>query len=205
MGSEVRPDDLGQLLDRWTKGDQEALKSLVPLVYGELRRLAHHRLRHERPNHTLRTTALVHEAYVRLAQHPPRALSDRRHFLALAAGVMRQVLVDHAREKHAAKREPGIKLELQPEMMPVYARGVDFLALDRALNGLAKLDARQSKIVELRFFAGLSIEDTSEVLGMSAATVKRDWITARAWLQHEMSTGELSKGERQSRQAGSGS
>jgi RNA polymerase sigma factor (TIGR02999 family) len=148
---------------------------------------------------------LVHEAYLRLAQHPPRELSDRKHFLALAAGVMRQVLVDHAREKRAAKREPGIKLELQPEMMPVPARDVDFLALDQALNGLAKLDARQSKIVELRFFAGLSIEDTSAVLGMSAATVKRDWITARAWLQNEMSRAELPKGERQAKQASSGS
>jgi len=205
MGSEVRPHDLGPLLDRWTKGDREAFKSLVPLVYAELRRLAHQRLRQERQNHTLQTTALVHEAYLRLAQHPPRALTDRKHFLALAAGVMRQVLVDHAREKRAAKREPGIKLELQPEMMPVPARDVDFLALDQALNGLAKLDARQSKIVELRFFAGLSIEDTSAVLGMSAATVKRDWITARAWLQNEMSRAELPKGERQAKQASSGS
>lgn len=200
MGSQVGRDDLSQLLDRWTKGDQEALKSLVPLVYGELRRLAHHRLRQERQNHTLQTTALVHEAYLRLAQHPPRSINDRRHFFALAAGVMRQVLVDHAREKQAAKREGRIKLELQPEMMPVPARDLDFLALDRALNGLAKLDARQSKIVELRFFAGLSIEDTSEVLGMSTATVKRDWITARAWLQHEMS-----KGEPQQKSAGAGS
>jgi RNA polymerase sigma factor (TIGR02999 family) len=117
---------------------------------------------------------------------------------------MRQVLVDHAREKMAAKREGRIKLELQPEMMPVPAPDLDLLALDRALNGLAKLDARQSKVVELRFFAGLSIEDTSEVLGLSPATVKRDWITARAWLYHEMSSGQVSKRERQ-RQAGAGS
>ena len=190
MGSQVGRDDLSQLLDRWTKGDQEALKSLFPLVYAELRRLAHHRLRQERRNHTLQTTALVHEAYLRLAQHPPRAINDRRHFLALAAGIMRQVLVDHAREKQAAKREGRIRLELQPEMMPVAAPDLDFLALDQALNGLAKLDARQCKIVELRFFAGLSIEDTSEVLGMSPATVKRDWVTARAWLHNEMSRGE---------------
>lgn len=182
--------DLSLLLERWTKGDQDALKTLVPLVYAELRRLAHRRLRQERQNHTLQTTALVHEAYLRLAQHPPRRINDRKHFLALAAGVMRQVLVDHAREKQAAKREGGIKLGLLPEMMPAPAPDLDFLALDRALNGLSKLDARQCKIVELRFFAGLSIEDTSEVLGMSPATVKRDWITARAWLQHEMSKGE---------------
>jgi len=204
MGSEDRRNELEQLLDRWTKGDQEAFKSLVILVYGELRRLARYRLRHDRPDHTLQTTALVHEAYVRLAQHPPRALNDRKHFLALAAGVMRKVLVDYARKK-AAKREPRIKLELQPEMVSVSARDVDFLALDRALNGLAKLDDRQSKIVELRFFAGLSIEETSEVLGVATATVKRDWITARAWLQNEMSREELSTGKRQSKQVSNGS
>ncbi len=186
MGSELSRHDLSQLLDRWTQGDAEALKALVPLVYAELRRLAHHRLRQERKDHTLQTTALVHEAYLRLAQHPPRTVNDRKHFLALAAGVMRQVLVDHAREKRAAKRDGRIKLELQPEMMPVPAPDVDLLALDHALDGLAKLDARQSKIVELRFFAGLSIEDTSEVLGMSPATVKRDWITARAWIYRSM-------------------
>jgi len=187
--SQAHQRDLSELLDRWIKGDQEAFKALVPLVYAELRALAHHRLRQERQNHTLQTTALVHEAYLRLAQHPPRAISDRKHFLALAAGVMRQVLVDHAREKQAAKREGSIKLELQPEMMPVPAPDLDFIALDRALNALARLDARQSRIVELRFFAGLSIEDTSEVLGMSPSTVKRDWTTARAWLQHEISKG----------------
>jgi RNA polymerase sigma factor (TIGR02999 family) len=186
MGSELSRHDLSRLLDRWTKGDAEALKALVPLVYAELRRLAHHRLRQERKDHTLQTTALVHEAYLRLAQHPPRTVNDRKHFLALAAGVMRQVLVDHAREKQAAKRDGRIKLELQPEMMPVPAPDVDLLALDRALDALAKLDARQSKIVELRFFAGLSIEDTSEVLGMSPATVKRDWVTARAWIYRSM-------------------
>ena len=200
MATQATAHDVSELLERWTKGDQEALKSLVPLVYAELRRLAHLRLRQERGNLTLQTTALVHEAYLRMAKHPPKSVNDRKHFLALAAGVMRQVLVDHAREKQAAKREGGIKLELQPEMAFVAARDLDFIALDRALNGLAKLDERQSKIVELRFFAGLSIEDTSEVLGMSPATVKRYWVTARAWLQHE-----ISKGERQARTAGAGS
>ena len=200
MGSQAPARDVSELLGRWTKGDQEALTSLVPLVYAELRRLAHYRLRQERADHTLQTTALVHEAYLRIAKHPPKSLNDRKHFLALAAGIMRQVLVDHAREKQAAKREGGIKLELQPEMMPVPVRELDFIALDRALDGLAKLDARQSKIVELRFFAGLSIEDTSEVLGLSPATVKRYWVTARAWLQHE-----ISKGERHTRAAGAGS
>ncbi|MBV9146083.1 MAG: sigma-70 family RNA polymerase sigma factor [Acidobacteria bacterium] len=200
MGTEVPRDDLTQLLERWTKGDADAFKSLVPIVYTELRRMAHQRLRAERQNQTLQTTALVHEAYLRLAQHPPRSVKDHNHFLALAATVMRQVLVDHVREKQAAKREGGIKLELLPEMMPVAAPNLDFVALDAALHGLARLDERQAKIVELRFFAGLSIEDTSEVLGMSPATVKRDWVTARAWLQHEMS-----KRDRQSRATGASS
>ena len=181
-------EDLTQLLGRWTAGDQGALKSLVPLVYAELRRLAHHRLRAERQHHTLQTTALVHEAYLRMAQNPPHKVADRKHFLALAAGIMRQVLVDHARERLAQKRNAGIQIELQPEMGPVVDRVVDLLALDEALTGLAKLDARQCKIVELRFFAGLSIEDASEVLGMSPATVKRDWLTARAWLYQQMSS-----------------
>ena len=197
MGTEVPGDDLTQLLERWIKGDADAFKALVPIVYTELRRMAHQRLRAERQNQTLQTTALVHEAYLRLAQHPPRSVKDHNHFLALAATVMRQVLVDHVREKQAAKREGGIKLELLPEMMPVAAPNLDFVALDAALHGLARLDERQAKIVELRFFAGLSIEDTSEVLGMSPATVKRDWITARAWLQHEMS-----KRERHAKTAG---
>jgi RNA polymerase sigma factor (TIGR02999 family) len=185
-----RRDDLSQLLVRWTGGDQEALKSLVPLVYTELRRLAHHRLRQVRQHHTLQTTALVHEAYLRLAQNPPQRVTDRKHFLALAAGIMRQILVDHARERQAQKRDGGIQIELQPNLASVAERAVDFVALDEALRELSKLDPCQSKIVELRFFVGLSIEDTSEVLGMSPATVKRYWLTARAWLHQQMSRHE---------------
>jgi RNA polymerase sigma factor (TIGR02999 family) len=180
---------LTQLLTRWRDGDQEALKSLVPLVYAELRRLAHYRLRHQPPNASLQTTLVVNEAYLRLAQRRRPGIKDRNHFFALAARIMRQVLVDHAREKLARKRDAGIRLELQPDMVPVAPPDLDLLALDDALNDLAKLDERQSKVVELRFFAGLSIEDTSEALGMSLATVKRDWRTARVWLQHRMSTG----------------
>jgi RNA polymerase sigma factor (TIGR02999 family) len=180
-------DQLSQLLVRWTGGDQDALKSLVPIVYAELRRLAHHRLRSERQDHTLETTALVHEAYLRLAQHPPHRVADKKHFLALAAGIMRQVLVDQARERQAQKRDGGVQIELRPDLAPVADRVVDLLALDEALTGLAKLDARQCKVVELRFFAGLSIEDAAEVLGMSPATLKRDWLTARAWLHQQMS------------------
>jgi RNA polymerase sigma factor (TIGR02999 family) len=183
---DLSSDGLSQLLIRWTDGDKEALKSLVPLVYAELRRLAHNRLRHERQNHTLQTTALVHEAYLRLAENPPNRVADRKHFLALAAGIMRQVLVDHAREKLAQKRDGGVQIELDSRVAPVNERVLDVLAINEALTNLAKLDPRQSTIVELRFFAGLSIEDTAEIMGMSPATVKRDWITARAWLLQQL-------------------
>ena len=183
---DLSSDGLSQLLNRWTGGDKEALKSLVPLVYAELRRLAHNRLRHERHNHTLQTTALVHEAYLRLAENPPNRVADRKHFLALAASIMRQVLVDHAREKLAQKRDGGVQIELDSKIAPVSERVLDVLAINEALTSLAKLDPRQSTIVELRFFAGLSIEDTAEIMGMSPATVKRDWITARAWLLQQM-------------------
>ena len=183
---DLSSDGLSQLLIRWTDGDKEALKSLVPLVYAELRRLAHNRLRQERQNHTLQTTALVHEAYLRLAENPPKRVADRKHFLALAAGIMRQVLVDHAREKLAQKRDGGVQIELDSRVAPVNERVLDVLAINEALTNLAKLDPRQSTIVELRFFAGLSIEDTAEIMGMSPATVKRDWITARAWLLQQL-------------------
>lgn len=186
-GSETRHEDLSQLLARWMSGDSEALKLLVPLVYAELRHLAHHRLVGQPENHTIETTALVHEAYLRLAQGRRPIVVDRNHFFALAARIMRQVLVDHAREKQAQKRDGGVRLELDPEMMAASTRDVDLLSLDVALTRLAKLDERQSKIVELRFFAGLSIEETSEALGMSVATVKRHWMSARVWLQHEIS------------------
>ena len=186
VGSETNQDPLSQLLAQWMSGDQEALKSLVPLVYAELHRLAHNRLIGQPSDHSIQTTALVHEAYLRLAQRRRPTINDRNHFFALAAGIMRQVLVDHARDKQAKKRDGGVKLELQPEMLAASVPDVDLLALDAALTRLAKLDARQSKIVELRFFAGLSIEDTAEALGMSPATVKRDWMSARVWLQHEI-------------------
>lgn len=191
---DLSSDGMSQLLIRWTGGDKEALKSLVPLVYIELRRLAHNRLRNERDNHTLQTTALVHEAYLRLAQYPPNKVFDRKHFLALAAGIMRQVLVDHAREKQAQKRDGGVQIELDSKIGPISERPLDVLAINEALTNLAKLDPRQSTIVELRFFAGLSIEDTAEVLGMSPATVKRDWITARAWLLQQMTPAAQGKG-----------
>ena len=184
--NEAGHDQITQLLSRWTEGDKEALQALIPLVYKELRQLARGRLRLERHKLTLETTAVVHEGYLRLARYCPRSLRDRKQFFAMASAIMRQVLVDHARERQAQKRDAGIKVELTPELSPVASRDVDMLALDEALASLAKLDPRQSRIVELRYFAGLSIEETAEVLGMSPATVKRDWMTARAWLQRQM-------------------
>src|SRR5215470_16639077 len=184
--SEAGGEHLTELLVRWSQGDKDALHSLIPVVYKELRQLAHHHLQREQRRQTVQTVTVVHEAYIRLAKYSPRALRDRKQFFAMASGIMRQVLVDHAGEKQARKRDAGIRVELTPEIAPNNSRELDLLALDQALGRLEKLDARQSRIVELRFFAGLSIEDTSEVLGMSPSTVTRDWLTARAWLQRQM-------------------
>ncbi|HEY1272157.1 MAG TPA: sigma-70 family RNA polymerase sigma factor [Terriglobales bacterium] len=179
-----------KLLLRWREGDRQALEKLVPLVYDELRRLARHRLRQERSDHTLQSTALVHEAYMRLAGQSPPQWQNRAHFFAIAARVMRQVLVEHARARLAAKRGSGAcTLALDESIALPKAVNLDVIALDRALNELSEQDDQQSRIVELRFFSGLTIEDTSEVLGISPATVKREWMIARAWLFRAM-TGE---------------
>jgi len=176
-----------ELLVRWRAGDRTALEKLMPLVYEELRRLAHHYLRQERTNHTLQSTALVHEAYLRLAGSTPPAWQDRAHFFGIAAHVMRRILVEYARNRAADKRGGGvIRLTLDDAIAPSDGLDIDLVALDKALHELSEFDVQQSKIVELRFFAGLSIEDTSEVLGVSPATVKRDWVTARAWLYRAM-------------------
>jgi RNA polymerase sigma factor (TIGR02999 family) len=179
-----------ELLVRWREGDREALEALMPLVYDELRRLAHYYLRQERSDHTLQSTALVHEAYLKLAGQNPPQWQNRAHFFGIAAHVMRQVLVEYARGRDAAKRGGGAcRVTLDETIALPQQLDVDVVELDRALTGLAALDPQQSRIVELRFFAGLTIEDTSEVLGISPATVKRDWVTARAWLFRAM-TGE---------------
>src|SRR4029077_13872277 len=179
-----------ELLVRWRGGDREALEQLMPLVYEELRRLAHYYLSRERADHTLQSTALVHEAYLRLAGPNPPQWQNRAHFFGIAAHVMRQILVEHARGRGAAKRGgDAITLTLDDAIALPQQVDVDVVALDAALSELSNLDAQQGRIVELRFFAGLTIEDTSEVLGISPATVKRDWITARAWLFRAM-TGE---------------
>ena len=178
---------VSELLAKWNDGDREALRELVPLVYNELRRVAHHYLQGERSGHTLQSTALVHEAYLRLADQGPFQFQSRAHFFAVASQLMRQILVDYARRWRAAKRQGGHRLTLSMGDALPNRKHVDVLGLDDALNSLARLDARQSRIVEMRFFGGLSIEETSQALGISPATVKREWATARVWLHREMS------------------
>ena len=176
-----------ELLVRWRSGDGEALQSLMPLVYEELRRLAHSYLRRERSDHTLQSTALVHEAYLRLAGNAPPKWQDRAHFFGIAAHLMRQILTEYARGRNTAKRGGGAyKLTLSGAEIHPERPDVDMVALDDALNDLSKIDPQQCRVVELRFFAGLSIEDTAEALGLSASTVKRDWNTARVWLYREL-------------------
>jgi len=175
------------LLAQWQAGDERALHTLLPIVYNELRRLAHRYLQKERPGHTLQSTALVHEAYLRLMKQGGKEFENREHFFAICAQLMRQILVEYARSQRAAKRDGGRKLTLDDAVVVAKLRSVDLVALDDALTGLAKIDPRLSRIVELRFFGGLSIEETSRVLGVSPATTKREWATARVWLHHEMS------------------
>jgi RNA polymerase sigma factor (TIGR02999 family) len=174
------------LLAKWRAGDDDALRSLVPLVYDELRQLAHRYLQREKPDHTLQSTALVHEAYLRLAKQDGGKFQNRPHFVAICAQLMRQVLIEYARNRRAAKRDGGCRLSLSDPLALAAIGRVDLLSLDDALKGLALLDPEQSRIVELRFFGGLSIEESSEVLGISPATVKRHWTTARVWLRREI-------------------
>lgn len=180
------PSRVSALLAQWRAGDERALEALMPLVYNELRRVAHRYLRHERPDHTLQSTALVHEAYLRLLKQGTREFENRAHFFAISAQLMRQILVEQARRRKAAKRYCGYTVTVDECSSPEKANSLDIVALDDALKGLAKLDPRQSRIVELRFFGGLSVEETSDVLGISPKTVKREWATARIWLQHEI-------------------
>jgi RNA polymerase sigma factor (TIGR02999 family) len=185
--SESSPNQVTELLAKWKRGDQESLQALLPLVYSELRRLAQHHLRGERVDHTLQSTALVHEAYLRLVKPGSLQLESRRHFFALASRVMREILVDHARSRNAGKRDGGTRLTLDEAAELSKSKGVDLLALDDALNELSRMSARQSRIVELRFFGGLSIEETAEFLEVSSATIEREWAVARAWLYREIS------------------
>jgi RNA polymerase sigma factor (TIGR02999 family) len=183
----VSSKSVSQLLEKWKGGDQEALRALVPLVYTELRRLAHHYLQGENPGHSLESAALVHEVYLRLAERSPLQLQNRAHFFAVASHLMRQILVDYARRRRRAKRGGGRKLTLDEAVFLSRGKDLDLVALDSALNELSRLDTQQSRIVELRFFSGLSIAQTADILSISPATVKREWATARVWLHHEMS------------------
>ncbi len=184
--SQLPPKTVSELLANWQAGDDEALRAVLPLVYDELRRVAHHHLQKERPDHTLQSTALVHETYLRLEKQGAGQFQNREHFVAVCAQLMRQILVEYARSRNAAKRDGGYRLTLD-DALAFQARSVDMVALDDALDELAKLDPLQSRIVELRFFGGLSIEQTSRVLNISPTTVKRYWTTARLWLHHELS------------------
>ena len=182
------PQNVTQLLMGWGKGDKAALDQLLPIVYDELRRQAARYLRHERAGHTLQTTALIHEAYLRLVDQTNVQWQNRAQFFGIAAQLMRRILVDHARTKKRAKRGGSdIRVSLGDAMALAKGQDLDVVALDEALERLAEFDDQQSRIVELRFFSGLTVEETAEVLGISPATVKRDWSVARAWLHREIS------------------
>ena len=186
----AEPPPVHELVDRATRGDKPALEALLPMVYAELRRLAAHYLKGERPGQTLQPTALVHEAYLKLLKDRPERWQNRAHFCAIAAHAMRQILIERARARDALKRGGGQPRVTFDEGLPVTQpeRAVDIIALDTALDRLAALDASQARIVELRYFGGLSIEETAEAMNISPATVKRHWAVARAWLAKELET-----------------
>src|SRR3954471_23485335 len=179
------------LLDEWSSGDERALEKLIPLVQPELHRLAHHYMSRERVGHTLQTTAILNEAYLRLVDNTKPAFQSRTHFVAATAQLMRRIMVDHARERHSLKRGGGaLKVTLDEAALVTETRSEELLALDEALESLAAQDPRKSQIVELRYFGGLSIKETSEFLKLSQRTVEREWTMAKAWLSGELSEEE---------------
>jgi RNA polymerase sigma-70 factor, ECF subfamily len=182
-------EEVTQLLVAWSNGNKAALDQLMPLVYRELHRLARRRLGRENAGHTLQTTALVNEAYLRLVGQKESQWQNRAHFFAIAAQMMRRILVDYARSRHYAKRGGGAPKVSFDEIMAVSGgRAADVVALDEALTTLGELDQRKSRMVELRFFGGLSIEETAEVLGVSPGTIRRDWTLTKAWLQRQINS-----------------
>jgi RNA polymerase sigma factor (TIGR02999 family) len=184
----------------WSEGNQAAQERLLPLIYDELRRLAGYQLQRERRAHTLQATALVHEVYLRLVDQERVQWKNRVHFLAIAGQMMRRVLVDYARSQQRLKRGAGYhRITLVDSLRAPAGRAVDLEALDDCLNDLASTDPQQARIVELRYFAGLSIEETAEALSISTATVKRDWAVARAWLRREMTGHQAASRRRSSR------
>jgi RNA polymerase sigma factor (TIGR02999 family) len=185
----VSPEPVTALLKRWRHGDSAALEKLVPLVYSELRRIAARQLRRERPNHTLQPTALVHEAYLKLVDQHRIEWQNRAQFFGVAAQLIRRILVDDVRNRRTVKRGAGtLKVTLDDAVSEPARENIDLVKLDDALLSLAAKDEQQSRVVELRFFGGLSIEETAEVLRISPSTVKRDWAAAKAWLYRDMST-----------------
>jgi RNA polymerase sigma-70 factor (ECF subfamily) len=185
------PRSITQLLIEWRDGDETALDRLIPLVYDEMRRLARYYMRRERREHTLQTTALINEAYIRLVDHKGMRWQNRAHFYAVAAQAMRRILVDHARSRNYAKRGGGVRMvELDEAAAVVQEQAAEMVALDEALNDLAAFDPRQSKTVEMRYFGGMSVEETAEALGVSPVTVMRDWRAAKAWLLRAISPEE---------------
>ncbi|HEU0253711.1 MAG TPA: sigma-70 family RNA polymerase sigma factor [Pyrinomonadaceae bacterium] len=187
------PENITELLASYGRGDKESLDRLMPIVYEELRRQAARYLRREQPGNTLQTTALIHEAYVRLVDQRNTQWQNRAHFFGIAAQMMRRILVDHARAKKRVKRGGSeIRVSLSDATVAAKEQDLDVVALDAALERLALIDEQQSRVVELRFFSGLSVEETAEVMGISKSTVKREWSMARAWLHRELS-GEIAK------------
>jgi RNA polymerase sigma factor (TIGR02999 family) len=179
-------DEVTQLLIDWNHGDKAAIDKLMPIIYAELRALAARYLSRERIGHTLQPTALVHEAYLQLVETSRVNWQNRAHFFGAASRAMRRILVDYARSHQAAKRGGGLKVSISEEMAAAQPREIDLVALDDALNLLAELDPQQSRIVELKFFGGLSIEEIAEALSISPATVKRHWASAKAWLNRQL-------------------
>jgi RNA polymerase sigma factor (TIGR02999 family) len=181
------PHEVTLLLQDWCRGDRTALDKLMPLVYDELRRLAHRYMVREHVGHTLQTTALVNEAYLRLIDAGQVEWKDRAHFFAISANLMRRILVEFARSRGSRKRGGDVcKVELDEAFIPSPGRDTDLVALDDALNALAEIDSREAKVVELRFFGGLSVDETAEVLGISDKTVMREWNLAKVWLLQEL-------------------
>ncbi|MEO6969456.1 MAG: sigma-70 family RNA polymerase sigma factor [Chthoniobacterales bacterium] len=187
------PPEITQLLANWSAGDADAAAHLMPAVYAELRRLARQYLQRERGDHTLQPTALVHEAYLRFAGQKQAQWKNRAQFFAVASQLMRRILVDHARAHRAEKRGGDLqKIELDETLLSPEERAANLVALDDALTELAAIDARKSRVVELRFFGGLTVEETAEAMGLNSATVRRDWTFAKAWLHRALRGGEES-------------